>query len=39
MWLPAILDIDEKMEKMEINPSGMNRVSSINAKKAYAEQK
>jgi PAS domain S-box-containing protein len=39
MWLPAILDIDEKMEKMEINPSGMNRVSSINEKKAYAEQK
>ena len=39
IWLPALLEIDEKMEKIEINSNAMNRVLSEDEKKACAERK
>jgi two-component system cell cycle sensor histidine kinase/response regulator CckA len=39
IWLPALLEIDEKMEKIEIHPNGMNNVASVDEKKTYAERK
>ncbi len=39
IWLPALLEIDEKMEKIEINPNGMNGVPPVNGKKTCAGRK
>ena len=39
IWLPALLEIDEKMGKIEIYPNGMNSVPSVDEKKTYAERK
>jgi two-component system cell cycle sensor histidine kinase/response regulator CckA len=39
IWLPALLEIDEKTEKIEIDPNGMNSVPSVDEKKTYAERK
>ncbi len=39
IWLPALLEIDEKMEKIEINPNGMNGVPPVDGKKTYAGRK
>ena len=39
IWLPALLEIDEKMGKIEINPDGMDNVPSVDEKKTYAERK
>ena len=39
IWLPALLESDEKMEKMEIHPNGMNSVPSVDEKKTYAGRK
>jgi len=36
IWLPALLEIDEKIEKIEINPNGMNSVPPVDGKKTYA---
>jgi hypothetical protein len=39
IWLPAFLEIDEKMENIEIHPNGMNSVPSVDEKKTYAERR
>jgi two-component system cell cycle sensor histidine kinase/response regulator CckA len=39
IWLPALLEIDEKMEKIEIDLNGMNSVPSVDGIKTYTKQK
>lgn len=37
IWLPALLKIDEKKEKIKINLNRITNVTSVEKKKAYAE--
>ncbi len=39
IWLPALLEIDEKMATIEINQNGKISATSVDEKKAYAERK
>jgi PAS domain S-box-containing protein len=39
IWLPALLETDEKMKKIEIDPNGMNGVPPVDGRKTYAGRK
>jgi two-component system cell cycle sensor histidine kinase/response regulator CckA len=39
IWLPALLEIEEKMEEIEINPNGTKGVPPVNGKKTCAGRK